>query len=180
MISLVKFSIGPSVVDPWHFSTDPDEDPQIRTSVLRIRMRIQEAQKHTDSTDPDPEHWYKVIKMSQNSRNQGFSFYICLMKEGSGAGSGVGSVLVTNGSGCGSGRPKNIGTDLTDPDTQHWLDHYAHPITYLAEEDSDEEEGEEEPVVPEEEEEVEQLRTPENPIVKGVKSLGDAVVAAIR
>jgi hypothetical protein len=60
------------------------------------------------------------------------------------------------------------------------LDHYAHPSTYRAEEDSDEEEGEEEPVVPEEEEEVEQLRTPENPIVKGVKSLGDAVVAAIR
>jgi hypothetical protein len=57
---------------------------------------------------------------------------------------------------------------------------YAHPTTYRAEEDSDEEEGEEEPVVPEEEEEVEQLRTPENPIVKGVKSLGDAVVAAIR
>ncbi len=67
-----------------------------------------------------------------------------------------------------------------DPDPQHWLNHYAHPATYRAEEDSDEEEGEEEPVVPEEEEEVEQLRTPENPIVKGVKSLGDAVVAAIR
>jgi hypothetical protein len=23
----------------------------------RIRTRIQEAQKHTDSTDPDPQHW---------------------------------------------------------------------------------------------------------------------------
>jgi hypothetical protein len=60
------------------------------------------------------------------------------------------------------------------------LDQYVHLIPSGAEEDSDEEEGEEEPVVPEEEEEVEQLRTPENPIVKGVKSLGDAVVAAIR
>ena len=67
-----------------------------------------------------------------------------------------------------------------NPDPQYWLNHYAHPTTCRAEEDSDEEEGEEEPVVPEEEEEVEQLRTPENPIVKGVKSLGDAVVAAIR
>jgi hypothetical protein len=28
----------------------------------------------------------------------------------------AGSVLVTNGSGCGSGRPKNIPTDPTDPD----------------------------------------------------------------
>ncbi len=33
--------------------------------------------------------------------NQGFSHYFCLTMEGSG------SVLVTNGSGCGSGRPKN-------------------------------------------------------------------------
>jgi hypothetical protein len=38
----------------------------------------------------------KVIKKSQNSRNQGCSYYFCLMKEGSGAGSR--SVPVTNGS----------------------------------------------------------------------------------
>ncbi len=36
--------------------------------------------------------------MSQNSRNQGFSYYICFMIEGSGSGSSAGS---------GSGRPKN-------------------------------------------------------------------------
>ncbi len=35
-----------------------------------------------------------------------WSYYFCLMMERSGAGSGT--VLVTNGSGCGSGRPKNI------------------------------------------------------------------------
>ncbi len=29
----------------------------------------------------------KVKKKSQNSRNQGFSYYVCLMKEGSGSGS---------------------------------------------------------------------------------------------
>ncbi len=60
----------------------------------------------------DPEHWYihhsskikKVIKQSQNSRNEGFSDYFFLMMEGYAAG----SVLVTSGSGCGSGRPKNI------------------------------------------------------------------------
>jgi hypothetical protein len=45
--------------------------------------------------------------MSQNSRNQGFSYVICLKIEGSGsrAGSGSGSIPLTNGSG--SGRPKN-------------------------------------------------------------------------
>jgi hypothetical protein len=40
--------------------------------------------------------------MSQNSRNQGFSYYFCLMIEGSGSG----SIPLTNGPG--SGRPKNI------------------------------------------------------------------------
>jgi hypothetical protein len=40
--------------------------------------------------------------MSQNSRNQGFSYYICLMIEGSG------SIPLTNGSG--SGRPKSTWT----------------------------------------------------------------------
>ncbi len=44
--------------------------------------------------------------MSLNSRNQGFSYYICLMIEGSGSGSRAGSgIPLTNGSG--SGRPKN-------------------------------------------------------------------------
>ena len=44
--------------------------------------------------------------MSQNSRNQCFSYYFCLVIEGSGAG----SVSLTNGS-------------YTDPDSdpQHWL-----------------------------------------------------------
>ncbi len=41
-----------------------------------------------------------------SSRNQGLSYYFCLIMEGSG--NGAGSVLVTNGSVCGSGRPKNI------------------------------------------------------------------------
>jgi hypothetical protein len=42
----------------------------------------------------------KVIKKSQNSRNQGFSYYLCLMIEGSG------SVPRTYGSK--TGRPKNV------------------------------------------------------------------------
>ncbi len=46
----------------------------------------------------------KSQKESQNSRNQGFSYYFCMMIEGSGAGSG--SIALTNRSG--SGRPKNM------------------------------------------------------------------------
>ncbi len=42
------------------------------------------------------------MKKSPNSRNQCFSYSLCLMIEGSG------SISLTNGSGCGSGRPKNI------------------------------------------------------------------------
>ena len=44
----------------------------------------------------------KVINKTQNSRNQCFSYYFCLMIEGSG------SISLTNGSGFGSRRPKNI------------------------------------------------------------------------
>jgi hypothetical protein len=46
----------------------------------------------------------KKSKNTQNSRNQSFSYYFCMMTEGSGSESG--STLLTNGSG--SGRPKNM------------------------------------------------------------------------
>ncbi len=51
-------------------------------------------------------------KESQNRRNQGFSYYFCLVIEGFGSG----SVYRANGSG--SGRPKNIRID-----PQHWPKH---------------------------------------------------------
>ncbi len=41
---------------------------------------------------------------SQNNRNQGFSYYFCLMIEGSG------SIPLTNGYGSGSRRPKTYGS----------------------------------------------------------------------
>ncbi len=44
----------------------------------------------------------KSQKESQNSRKQGFSYYFCMMTEGSGSG----SIPLINGSG--SGRPKNM------------------------------------------------------------------------
>ncbi len=49
----------------------------------------------------------KVIKKSQNRRNQGFSYYFCLMMEGSG------SIPLAKGSG--SERPKKL-RNPTDPD----------------------------------------------------------------
>jgi hypothetical protein len=45
-----------------------DPDPY-----LGLRMRISEAQKHTDPTDPDPdagpEHWKKVLRMRIYNRH---------------------------------------------------------------------------------------------------------------
>ncbi len=71
--------------------------------------------------DPDPNicillfegTYFSKVKSqnkSQNSRNQGFSYYIFLIIEGSGsrAASGSGSIPLTNGSGSGSRRPKNV------------------------------------------------------------------------
>jgi hypothetical protein len=69
-------------------------------------------------------HFWKVKsqKKSQNTRNPGFSYYFCILIEGSGVGSG--SIHLTNGSGSipvtnGSGyqRPKN--TWIRKP--QHWF-----------------------------------------------------------
>ncbi len=58
---------------------------------IRIRMQIQ-----------------NIGKKSQRRWNQGFSYYFLLMMEGSGTGSRAGSVLVSNGSRCGSRTPKNM------------------------------------------------------------------------
>jgi hypothetical protein len=58
-------------------------------------------------------HHFSKIKSQkeyQNGMNQGFSYYFCMMIEGSGSGSragfGSGSIHLTSGSG--SGRPKNM------------------------------------------------------------------------
>ncbi len=50
----------------------------------------------------------KSLKESQNSRNQVFSYYFCMMIEGSGSRAGSGSIPLTSGFGSGSGRPKNV------------------------------------------------------------------------
>jgi hypothetical protein len=46
----------------------------------------------------------KSQKASQNSRNQGFSYYFCMMIEGSGSG----SIPLASGSGSGSRRPQKM------------------------------------------------------------------------
>jgi hypothetical protein len=50
----------------------------------------------------------KSQKESQNSRIQGFSYYFCMMIEGSGSESRAGSGSIPLTSGSGSGRPKNM------------------------------------------------------------------------
>ncbi len=52
-------------------------------------------------------HHFSTIKRqkeSQNRRNQGFSYYFCMMIEGAGSG----SIPLTSGSGSGSRSPKNM------------------------------------------------------------------------
>jgi hypothetical protein len=51
---------------------------------------------------------FKDKKKSQSSRNQGFSYFFCLVIEGSRSGSGSESMPLTDGSGSGSRRPKNM------------------------------------------------------------------------
>ncbi len=56
----------------------------------------------------------KKSKRSQSSRNQGFSYYFCLVIEGSG------SIPLTNGSSTGSRRPKkHVDPVDSDSDPQH-------------------------------------------------------------
>jgi hypothetical protein len=76
----------------------------------RIRMRVREAQKPYGSgsgfrsgTLVHLHHSSNIKSLRQNSWNQGFSCYFCLM-----GGSRVGFVLVANGSWSGSGRPENL------------------------------------------------------------------------
>ncbi len=56
-------------------------------------------------------------KKAQNSRNQGFSYYFCLVIEWAGSG----SISLTNGAGSGSRRPKNIRIRRIRIRKKHWL-----------------------------------------------------------
>ncbi len=67
----VTFCITNSIADPWHFGTHPD--PRI-SAYFFLTLHFYHFFKDK-----------KVKKKSQNSGNQGFSYYFCLMIEGSGS-----------------------------------------------------------------------------------------------
>ncbi len=104
-----------SVADPWHFGVDPD--PRIHASDRILDpdpaifvIDLQDASKKQICYTIFSAYFLKVHlhhfskmksqKESQNSKNQGFSYYFCMMIEGSGSR----SIPLTSGSG--SGRPK--------------------------------------------------------------------------
>ncbi len=71
----VTFCITNSIADPWHFGTDPDSHPDPRISAyFFLTLHLYHFFKDK-----------KVKKKSQNSGNQGFSYYFCLMIEESGS-----------------------------------------------------------------------------------------------
>ncbi len=95
----------------------------IRDILVRIRLRIRilrsvlltnGSECGSGRAENNLHHSSKIKSHKEvtNSRNQGFSYYFCLMMEGSGAG----SVLVTNG----SGRPKKH----TDPQFAYMCANY--------------------------------------------------------
>ncbi len=100
-----KENLISSVAEPWHFGTDPclwlmDPDPAMDSVFLLITFW---------------RYIYIIFKdkksyKSQKSKNQEFSYFSCLITEGSGSRvrSESGSVPLTNVSGSGSRRLKNI------------------------------------------------------------------------
>ncbi len=104
-----------------------DPDPRIHASNYWIRIRIllfpsftfKDASKKLIFNTIFPAFYFlklhlhhfskiKSQKESRNSRNQGFSYYFCMMIQGSESGSRAGSGSIPRTSGSGSGGPKNM------------------------------------------------------------------------
>jgi hypothetical protein len=86
---------------------DPDPDPAIFVIDLQDASKKLIFQHNFSAYYFLKVHLHQFSKIksqkeSQNSRNQGFSYYFCMMIEGSG------SIPLTSGSGSGSWRPKNM------------------------------------------------------------------------
>ncbi len=106
MLRILTIWYGSGSADPCLWLMDPDQDSDPAIFVIHKKKILL-------SFCLIPTFWryiyiifqrQKVKKKSQNSKNQGFSFYFCLMTEGSKSG----TVHLTYGSGSGSKRPKNI------------------------------------------------------------------------
>jgi hypothetical protein len=92
---------------------DPDSDPDPAIFVIDLQDASKKLIFNTIFSayyllKLNLHHFSKIKsqKESQNRRNQGFSYYFCMMIEGSGAGSG--SIPLAGRSGSGSERPKNM------------------------------------------------------------------------
>ncbi len=112
---------GSGSADPCLRLMDPDSDPDPGSGSWYFRQWPSRCQQKTNFLTQSAYyflklhlHYFSKIKSqkdSLDSRNQSFSYYFCMMIEGSGsgstAGSGSGSIALTSGSVSGSGRPKN-------------------------------------------------------------------------
>ena len=108
---------GSGSTDPCFWEMYPDPDPG--SGSCYFRHWASRCQQKTNLTQffqlitfwkVHLHHFLKIKsqKESQNSRNQGFSYYFCMMIEGSGSRAGSGSIPLTSWSGSGSRRPKNM------------------------------------------------------------------------
>ncbi len=108
---------GSGSLDPCFWLMDLDLDPGSGSYYLVIDL--QDASKKIIFNTIFSAYYFlkihlqhfskiKTQKESQNRRNQGFSYYFCMMIEGSRSGTGSWSIPLTGGSGSGSGRPKNM------------------------------------------------------------------------
>ncbi len=99
---------GSGSSDPCFWLMDPDPDPAIFVIDLQDNSKKLIFNTIISAYKVHLHHFSKIKSQeeSQHRRNQGFSYYFCMMIEGSGAGSG--SIPLTSGSGSGSGRPKNM------------------------------------------------------------------------
>jgi hypothetical protein len=79
------------------------------------------------------EFWYGSVPLTNGSGTLVHLHNSLKIMDGFGSASGVRSVLVTNGSGYGSGRPRNIPTYPTDPDPQHcWIPFVHLSLSYCS------------------------------------------------
>jgi hypothetical protein len=81
--------------DPAIFVNDLQDANKILSAYYFLKVHLHHFSK-------------KNVKKVKKSRNQGFSYYFCMMIEASGIGSGF--IPLTNGSGFRSRRPKTYGS----------------------------------------------------------------------